>query len=95
MSEKDGSAKTHSAGGVDGVDAMSFEAALRELEGIVNQLETGDIALEDSIAKYERGEALKTRCETLLKTAEARVEKLTLDADGKPTGTQEMASQTP
>lgn len=75
-----------------GVKTMSFEAALRELEGIVNQLETGDIALEDSIAKYERGEALKKRCEILLKTAEARVEKLTIGADGTPTGTQELAA---
>jgi len=76
----------------EAVDDLSFEMALRELEGIVNQLETGDIALADSIAKYERGEALKTRCETLLKTAEARVEKLTIGADGAVSGTQELAA---
>ena len=75
-----------------GVDHLSFEAALRELESIVNQLETGDIALEDSIAKYERGEALKARCETLLKTAEARVEKLTIGADGAVSGARELTT---
>ena len=43
--------------------------------------------LEESVAIYERGEVLKKRCEELLKQAEARVEKITLDASGKPTGT--------
>ncbi len=43
--------------------------------------------LEESVAIYERGEALKRRCEDLLRQAEARVEKITLDATGKPTGT--------
>ena len=42
--------------------------------------------LEQSVALYERGEALKKRCEELLRQAEARVERITLDADGKPTG---------
>ncbi|MFV2092572.1 MAG: exodeoxyribonuclease VII small subunit [Hyphomicrobiales bacterium] len=74
------------------IEDLSFEVALRELESIVNQLEAGDIALADSIAKYERGEALKARCETLLKTAEARVEKLTIGADGAVSGTQELAA---
>jgi exodeoxyribonuclease VII small subunit len=55
---------------------LSFEAALKELETIVTKLERGDVALEESIAIYERGEALKIRCETLLKQAEERVEKI-------------------
>ena len=46
--------------------------------------------LEESIAIYERGEALKRRCEDLLRQAEARVEKITLDAGGKPTGTEPL-----
>jgi len=66
---------------------MSFEQALKELEGIVDRLERGDVELEESIAIYERGEALKARCDLLLKQAEAKVEKITLDAEGKPTGT--------
>lgn len=69
------------------VSAMNFEAALAELESIVQRLERGDVPLEESVAIYERGEALKRRCEELLKQAEARVEKITLDASGRPTGT--------
>ena len=54
------------------------------------QLEGGKAPLQDSIAIYERGEALKTHCETLLKAAEARIEKITLDRDGNPTGTEPL-----
>lgn len=59
-----------------GVDALSFEAALKELEGIVGRLEQGQVDLEDSIALYERGQALKTHCEAKLKAAEGRLEKI-------------------
>jgi exodeoxyribonuclease VII small subunit len=69
------------------VAGLPFEAALKELEGIVARLERGDVALEESIDIYTRGEALKARCDALLKQAEARIEKITLGADGKPTGT--------
>jgi exodeoxyribonuclease VII small subunit len=72
------------------VEAMSFEKALAELEDIVKKLEGGNVALEESVAIYERGEALKRRCDELLKQAEARVEKITLDATGKPSGTQPL-----
>lgn len=68
------------------VATLPFEAALKELEGIVARLERGDVPLEESIAIYTRGEALKTRCDALLKQAEARIERITLGADGKPTG---------
>lgn len=76
-----------SAGSAAGVDKLSFEQALAELEAIVGNLERGSVPLEESIAMYERGEALKKRCETLLKAAEARVETITRDADGRPSGT--------
>lgn len=66
---------------------MPFEAAMKELEGIVEKLEKGQVALEESIAIYERGEALKAHCDKLLKSAEARIEKITLSRDGKPAGT--------
>ena len=66
---------------------LSFEIAIEELESIVKRLEEGKVPLEESVAIYERGEALKKRCEELLRQAEARVEKITLDASGKPTGT--------
>jgi len=68
------------------VDEMSFEEAMAELEQVLGQLERGDVALDDSIKLYERGAALKARCETKLKEAEEKVAAITLDADGNPTG---------
>ena len=67
---------------------LSFESALAELESIVERLEAGKVDLEESIAIYERGEKLKKHCEALLKSAEARIEKITLKGDGTPTGTE-------
>ena len=72
------------------VTKLTFEKALAELEQIVQKLERGDVALEESVTIYERGEALKRRCEELLRQAEARVEKITLDAAGKPAGTEPL-----
>lgn len=69
---------------------MSFEKALAELEQIVTRLERGDVPLEDSIALYERGEALKAHCERVLKSAEMRVEKIRLGADGRPMGVEPL-----
>jgi len=57
-------------------EQMTFESALRELEGIVARLEQGDVDLEDSIALYERGQALKAHCEQKLRSAESRLEKI-------------------
>ncbi|MCB1338455.1 MAG: exodeoxyribonuclease VII small subunit [Maritimibacter sp.] len=70
------------------VDQMSFEEAMAELEAVVGQLERGDVALEQSIALYERGAKLKARCEVKLKEAEEKVAQITLDAEGAPTGTK-------
>jgi exodeoxyribonuclease VII small subunit len=70
------------------VKEMSFEEAMAELEAVVGQLERGDVALEQSIALYERGAALKARCEVKLKEAEEKVAAITLDAEGNPTGTK-------
>jgi exodeoxyribonuclease VII small subunit len=72
------------------VKTLSFERAMEELESIVKRLEEGKVPLEESVAIYERGEALKRRCEELLRQAEARVEKITLDATGRPTGTERL-----
>ena len=72
------------------VAAMSFETALAELEQIVAKLESGQAPLAESIAIYERGEALKAHCESLLKSAEARIEKITLSRDGKAIGTEPL-----
>ena len=71
------------------VTRLPFERAIEELETIVKRLEDGKVPLEESVTIYERGEALKRRCEELLRQAEARVEKITLDA-GKPTGTEPL-----
>ena len=72
------------------VGQMPFERAIDELESIVKRLEEGKVPLEESVAIYERGEVLKRRCEELLRLAEARVDKITLDAAGKPTGTEPL-----
>ena len=71
------------------VASLSFEAAIGELEGIVSRLEQGEVDLEDSISLYERGQALKSHCETKLKSAEGRLENLVLGANG-PTGAETM-----
>ncbi len=67
------------------IAALSFEAALAELEKIVRQLEDGKGELEDAIAAYERGAALKKHCETKLSEAKAKVDKISLGADGAVT----------
>jgi exodeoxyribonuclease VII small subunit len=72
------------------MNKMPFERAIEELESIVKRLEEGKVPLEESVAIYERGEALKKRCEDLLRQAEARVEKITLDANGRPTGSEPL-----
>src|SRR3954453_5644871 len=72
------------------VSALPFERAIEELESIVKRLEEGKVPLEESVAIYERGEILKARCEDLLRQAEARVEKITLDASGKPAGSEPL-----
>lgn len=72
------------------INSMSFEQALAELEQIVGRLEKGDVELEESIAIYERGEELRARCDALLKQAEAKVEKIALDAQGSPSGKEPL-----
>ncbi|MEM8536619.1 MAG: exodeoxyribonuclease VII small subunit [Pseudomonadota bacterium] len=69
------------------LDKLSFEEAIKELETVVGQLERGDVALDESIALYERGAALKARCEAKLKEAEEKVAKITLGDDGQAKGT--------
>ena len=69
------------------ITALPFEKALAELEEIVKRLERGDVPLEDSIAIYERGEALKKHCEALLAKATARIEEITIGPDGQAAGT--------
>ncbi|ARC36386.1 exodeoxyribonuclease VII small subunit [Paracoccus yeei] len=70
-----------------GIETLSFEEAMRELEATVGKLEHGEATLEESIALYERGAALRAHCDKVLRAAEERVEKITLAASGQPTGT--------
>lgn len=72
------------------VKSLSFEAALDELEKIVAQLEQANVPLEDSIRIYERGEALKAHCQTLLKAAEDKVQKIQVGADGSAKGAEPL-----
>jgi len=66
---------------------VSFEVALARLEAIVHQLEAGDASLEQSIDIYTEGQRLKAHCEAKLAGASARIERIQLGTDGKPTGT--------
>ncbi len=72
------------------IQKMPFERAIEELESIIKRLEEGKVPLAESVEIYERGEALKRRCEELLKAAEARVEKITTGADGKAKGSEPL-----
>lgn len=67
------------------LENLSFEESLSELEKIVRQLESGGADLKTSIDSYERGMALKKLCESKLKEAQTKIEKITLSADGKAT----------
>jgi exodeoxyribonuclease VII small subunit len=64
------------------IAAMSFEDALSELEQIVRRLEDGKGKLDEAISSYERGAALKRHCETKLREAQAKIEKIALAPDG-------------
>lgn len=66
----------------EAIRALSFEQALGELESIVDRLETGDVALEESIEIYQRGAQLRAYCDEKLKSAQARIEKITGDGSG-------------
>jgi len=72
------------------VAEMSFEEAMAALEGVVTQLDSGDVPLDQSIALYERGAELKKRCEAKLREAEEKVAKITLGPDGVPQGTEAL-----
>ncbi|MFK5978581.1 MAG: exodeoxyribonuclease VII small subunit [Rhizobiaceae bacterium] len=74
------------------VTKMSFEDSLSQLEGIVENLEQGNVPLDKSIEFYERGEKLRDHCQTLLRAAEDKVEKIRVGADGSAQGTEPLDS---
>ena len=69
---------------------LTFEVAMRELEEIVTALEKGNVDLDKSVTLYERGEQLKKHCDALLKSAEARIEKIVQGADGAAQGLEKL-----
>ena len=62
------------------IAGLSFEDALKELEAIVQQLERGQVKLDEAITAYERGALLKKHCEQKLAEAKMKVEKIVFSA---------------
>ena len=58
-----------------------FETSVAELETLVENLESGDLTLEQALTRFERGITLSRECQTLLKNAELRVDQLLADGD--------------
>ncbi len=71
---------------------LSFEDALKQLEAIVRQLESGDVPLNESIALYAKGDALRLKCEERLKAAQVLIEKISAGPDGTPRGVEPFAA---
>ncbi len=68
------------------ITGLSFEEALKELETVVRRLESGEAPLDESIDLYARGDALRAHCQARLDSAQARIEAIVADRDGKPQG---------
>ncbi len=73
------------------VQELTFEAALKELEKIVAELESGQAPLEKSLELYQRGAELKRLCEARLEAARLQVEKISLNKSGAVEGVQPAA----
>jgi exodeoxyribonuclease VII small subunit len=65
------------------VEKLSFEAAFKELEGIVDQLESGDLPIDQAVDLYEAGARLVAHCGGCLDRAELRIKELVTGADGE------------
>lgn len=72
---------------VPAIASLSFEDALRELETIVQQLERGQVKLDEAVSAYERGTALRQHCEARLNEARAKIEKISVAPAGGPVTT--------
>ena len=75
-----------------GIADLSFEDALKELERIVARLESGDAQLQEAIDLYERGDRLRRQCAARLDAAQARIEAVRTDGEGRAIGTQPFAA---
>lgn len=71
---------------------LPFEDALKELERIVARLESGDASLQEAIDLYERGDQLRRHCAARLDAAQARIEAIRTDAEGRAAGTSPFAA---
>ena len=69
--------ETQAVGDSDDLAAKDFEAALGELESLVERMEAGELSLEESLAAFERGVKLTRQCQSALKEAELKVKVLT------------------
>ena len=74
--------KTEQTATQTGMETLSFEEALSQLEAIVDQLERGDVSLDKAIDAYSRGMALKGHCQARLEEARLKVEQIKLPEDG-------------
>jgi len=72
--------------GTDEIANLTYEQALKALEDVVRRLESGEVALDESITLYERGEKLRQHCQARLDSAQARIEKIVAGPDGTPQG---------
>ena len=73
------------------IPEIDFEATLKELENLVQQMESGDLGLEESLAAFERGVKLTRRCQAALKNAELRVRALTENDDFEDLDTEHLS----
>lgn len=76
------------------IETMSFEEALAELEEIVRKIDTGQESLAEAVSSFERGVALRNHCDTMLKDAKLKIEKITMNADNKPEFTAFPSNET-
>lgn len=76
------------------ISSLSFEQALKSLEDVVRRLESGEAPLDESISLYEQGDALRAHCQARLDAAQARIEAIVADRDGKAAGTRPFDGDT-
>ncbi|WP_295639663.1 exodeoxyribonuclease VII small subunit [Novosphingobium sp.] len=76
------------------LSSLSFEDALKALEDVVRKLESGEAPLDQSIALYARGDALRKHCQTRLDSAQARIEAIVADREGNAVGTRPFDEST-
>jgi exodeoxyribonuclease VII small subunit len=79
MAKKADNDQAGAATEADALDGVDFEKALGELERLVDQMEAGEMSLEDSLKAFERGVKLTRHCQSALRNAELKVRKLTAD----------------